>query len=43
MLHVSNGLYMIQRGEISEQLRARSLVTYVAGLFRSLIYNIYNI
>ena len=43
MLHLYNVLYMIQRGEISEQLRARSLVTYVAGLFRSIIYNIYNI
>ena len=40
MLHVYNVLFMVQRGEISEQLRARSLVTYVAGLFRSIRFGV---
>ena len=33
---VYNILYMIERGELSEDLREKSLVTYVAGLFRSI-------
>ena len=36
VMGVYNILYMIQRGELSEDLREKSLVTYVAGLFRSI-------
>ena len=36
MMGVYNILYMIQRGELREDLREKSLVTYVAGLFRSI-------
>ena len=36
MMGVYNILYMIERGELSEDLREKSLVTYVAGLFRSI-------
>ena len=36
VMGVYNILYMIQRGELREDLREKSLVTYVAGLFRSI-------
>ena len=36
MMGVYNILYMIERGELSVDLREKSLVTYVAGLFRSI-------
>ena len=36
MMGVYNILYMIERGELSVALREKSLVTYVAGLFRSI-------
>ena len=36
VMGVYNILYMIKRGELSEELREKSLVTYVAGLFRSI-------
>ena len=50
MMGVYNILYMIKRGELSEELREKSLVTYVAGLFRSIrcmsifvFYRVFNV
>ena len=36
VMGVYNILYMIRRGELRQDLRHQSLVTYVAGLFRSI-------
>jgi len=40
VMGVYNILYMIERGELSEDLREKSLVTYVAGLFRSIRFGV---
>merc|ERR1712066_379619 len=40
VMGVYNILYMIERGELSEELREKSLVTYVAGLFRSIRFGV---
>merc|ERR1712029_85907 len=40
VMGVYNILYMIKRGEMSEEMKAESLFTYISGLFRSIRFGV---